>query len=192
MRFKITAVVFICVYMVNLTHAAATQFRTPKEVQSELISRGFDPGSADGVWGRKSILALKKYQRENGLEEKGTIDKATLEKLFPIVNPGSVVSQNSSASAILPQTDDRNSAATEAGVGTTDGNADSSSFKVLLFGAFLIVIMFWRRGKRKKSRRGEDYPLAAKVEPTLNTNKVRSRREVPRVDVQAKSPTRKR
>ncbi|KAB0564049.1 peptidoglycan-binding domain-containing protein [Brucella pituitosa] len=177
-------------------------------MQSELISRGFDPGSADGVWGRKSILALKKYQRENGLEEKGTIDKATLEKLFPIVNPGidkatleklfpivnpgSVVSQNSSASAILPQTDDRNSAGTEAGVGTTDGNADSSSFKVLLFGAFLIVIMFWRRGKRKRSRRGEDYPLAAKVEPTLNINKVRSRPEVPRVDVQAKSPTRKR
>ncbi|MGW6778648.1 peptidoglycan-binding domain-containing protein [Brucella pseudogrignonensis] len=117
MRFKITAVVFICVYMVNLTHAVAIQFRTPKEVQSELISRGFDPGSADGVWGRKSILALKKYQRENGLEEKGTIDKATLEKLFPIVNPRSVVSQNSSASAILPQTDDRNSAGTEAGVG---------------------------------------------------------------------------
>lgn len=175
MRFKITAVVFICVYMVNLTHAVATQFRTPKEVQSELISRGFDPGSADGVWGRKSILALKKYQRENGLEEKGTIDKATLEKLFPIVDPGSVVSQNSSASAILPQTDDRISIGTEAGVGTTDGNADSSSFKVLLFGAFLIVIMFWRRGKRKKSRRGEDDPLAAKVEPTLNINKVRSR-----------------
>lgn len=192
MRFKITAVVFICVSMVNLTDAIATQFRTPKEVQSELTSRGFDPGSADGVWGRKSVLALKKFQREYGLEEKGTIDKATLEKLFPIVDADPVVSQNSSKTAILTQAHDRNSTGTETDVGTTDGSADSSTFKVLLFGAFLIVIMFWRRGKRKKQRRGEDDPLATRVEPTLNINKVRSRPEVPRVDVQAKSPPRKR
>ncbi|MFC7067699.1 peptidoglycan-binding domain-containing protein [Brucella rhizosphaerae] len=192
MRFKITALVFISVSMANLTDAIATQFRTLKEVQSELTSRGFDPGSADGVWGRKSVLALKKFQRESGLEEKGTIDKPTLEKLFPIVDADTVVSQNSSGTAIITQAQDRNSIGTVADGGTTDGNADSSSFKVLFFGAFLIVMMFWRRGKRKKPGGGEDDPLAAKVEPTLNVTKVRSRSEAPRLDVRAKPSTRKR
>lgn len=53
-------------------------------VQRTLSELGFDAGGADGIWGAKSIAALKAFQRSKGLNPSGFIDQASLYALFPI------------------------------------------------------------------------------------------------------------
>lgn len=42
-----------------------------KRVQEALKAEGYDPGEADGIWGRRSIAALRKFQAATGLEVDG-------------------------------------------------------------------------------------------------------------------------
>lgn len=51
-----------------------------KQIQIALNSHGAML-KVDGMLGKKSCAALKKYQSENGLKATGMVDKATLEKL---------------------------------------------------------------------------------------------------------------
>lgn len=57
--------------------------RTPKDIQSALSQKGFNPGAVDGLWGKKSARALTEFQRSHGLPATGKIDDATLSALFP-------------------------------------------------------------------------------------------------------------
>ena len=50
-------------------------------VQSFLTSRGFEPGPIDGAFGEKTANALRSYQASVGLNQSGSIDDATLEKI---------------------------------------------------------------------------------------------------------------
>lgn len=52
-----------------------------KKVQKALNGCGYNCGTADGVIGAKTIKALKKYQRANGLTADGVIGTATLQCL---------------------------------------------------------------------------------------------------------------
>jgi uncharacterized protein (TIGR02594 family) len=58
---------------------------TPAAIQTRLIQLGFDlgPSKADGVWGRRSIAALKQFQGSHGLNPDGVASRATLALLFP-------------------------------------------------------------------------------------------------------------
>lgn len=58
---------------------------TIKEIQRKLIALGYDlgPAGADGVWGRRSIAALKLYQGKNGLKADGVPGAETTAKLDP-------------------------------------------------------------------------------------------------------------
>ncbi|HBF30466.1 MAG TPA: hypothetical protein DDW73_12720 [Rhizobium sp.] len=62
---------------------AFSQSRTPRDVQQALADRGYNVGVVDGVWGRRSITALKSFQASAGLPPTGVIDEATLERLIP-------------------------------------------------------------------------------------------------------------
>ncbi|MDO6416136.1 TIGR02594 family protein [Sphingomonas sp. BIUV-7] len=42
-----------------------------KAIQQALKDKGFDPGDVDGDWGRKTIAALRAFQKANGLEVDG-------------------------------------------------------------------------------------------------------------------------
>jgi peptidoglycan hydrolase-like protein with peptidoglycan-binding domain len=59
--------------------------RVPKdqlmEVQSLLIKLGFNPGPADGIIGPKTLEAVRKYQKSNGMEVDGKISEKLLEQL---------------------------------------------------------------------------------------------------------------
>lgn len=55
------------------------------EVQALLKKIGYNPGPIDGVFGKKTTKAIKKYQKDNGLEETGIIDDATFRKLLPLL-----------------------------------------------------------------------------------------------------------
>jgi uncharacterized protein (TIGR02594 family) len=56
---------------------------TVKEIQQVLQAAGFDPGPADGIRGRKTIMAIKEFQKAHGLAVDGVVDVKTAEKLFP-------------------------------------------------------------------------------------------------------------
>jgi uncharacterized protein (TIGR02594 family) len=68
-------------------------------IQQTLKDKGFDPGDVDGVWGRNTIAAVKKFQAQQGLEVDGVVGPKTTEALFagaPQPAPAAV------ASSMLP------------------------------------------------------------------------------------------
>jgi hypothetical protein len=52
-----------------------------RRLQEQLGAAGFDPGSADGVAGRRTVAALRALQEARGLEPTGKPDRATLSAL---------------------------------------------------------------------------------------------------------------
>src|SRR5262245_24049987 len=54
---------------------------TISEIQSALRAAGFDPGAVDGVWGRRTIAAVRAFQREKGLKVDGVVGPGTLNAL---------------------------------------------------------------------------------------------------------------
>jgi len=61
-------------------HAAE---RSVRDIQKALADQGYKPGVPDGVWGKRSIAALRAYQTANGLPPTGGADQATIDRLFP-------------------------------------------------------------------------------------------------------------
>lgn len=55
--------------------------RVIANVQSALQELGYDPGAIDGTFGPNTRRALLDYQRNNGLDDTGEIDDATLDSL---------------------------------------------------------------------------------------------------------------
>jgi peptidoglycan hydrolase-like protein with peptidoglycan-binding domain len=58
-----------------------------------LAAQGFDPGAADGLWGKKFVAALRAFQRSRGLAPTGIVDKGSFAVLFlqPITTSVSTV-----------------------------------------------------------------------------------------------------
>jgi peptidoglycan hydrolase-like protein with peptidoglycan-binding domain len=52
-----------------------------KEVQRRLALIGFKPGPADGLLGKQTVTALKRFQRHAGLKITGHINKEVLKRL---------------------------------------------------------------------------------------------------------------
>lgn len=57
--------------------------RDVEAIQQALHDKGFDPGPVDGIWGRKTIAAVKEFQRAEGLEVDGIYGPMTSSRLFP-------------------------------------------------------------------------------------------------------------
>lgn len=53
-----------------------------REIQQALKDKGFDPGAIDGVWGRKTIAAVKQFQSQQGLTADGIVGAKTKAALF--------------------------------------------------------------------------------------------------------------
>jgi hypothetical protein len=49
-----------------------------KQAQYALMERGYDPGEADGFYGRRTIAALREFQKENQLRQSGKLNRETL------------------------------------------------------------------------------------------------------------------
>ncbi len=58
---------------------------SPAAIQTRLLALGYDlgPAQVDGVWGRRSIAALKAFQETHRLHPDGIASRATLALLFP-------------------------------------------------------------------------------------------------------------
>jgi uncharacterized protein (TIGR02594 family) len=61
--------------------------RSVREIQQALNDKGFDPGGIDGVWGRKTIAAVKAFQSEHGLDVDGIVGPKTSGALFGNTTP---------------------------------------------------------------------------------------------------------
>lgn len=53
-----------------------------KEIQKALVTHGFLPGEIDGVLGRRTIAAIRSFQKQMGLEVDGIIGPNTTRALF--------------------------------------------------------------------------------------------------------------
>jgi ankyrin repeat protein len=61
------------------------------QAQEKLKDLGYDPGRPDGILGKKTKAAIRRFQRDNGLPETGKIDEQTKAKLS-ILKPDSQLS----------------------------------------------------------------------------------------------------
>lgn len=53
-----------------------------KDIQQQLAARGYTPGPIDGIWGRQTIAAVRRFQTRHGLEPDGVVGPLTLAALF--------------------------------------------------------------------------------------------------------------
>jgi peptidoglycan hydrolase-like protein with peptidoglycan-binding domain len=53
-----------------------------KEIQLRLHHLGFDPGTIDGAWGRRTQAAVRKFQSSNGLVADGIVGPKTYSALL--------------------------------------------------------------------------------------------------------------
>lgn len=52
------------------------------KIQNALIAKGFKPGKADGIWGRKTASAVIAFKKSNGLKSRSLIGPLTRAALF--------------------------------------------------------------------------------------------------------------
>lgn len=52
-----------------------------RQIQTALYNAGYDPGPIDGKLGKKTKLAIKEFQRDNGLSPDGVVGNKTWSKL---------------------------------------------------------------------------------------------------------------
>jgi peptidoglycan hydrolase-like protein with peptidoglycan-binding domain len=92
----------------SLANPSSAEIRPVRQVQQTLSDQGFEAGSADGIWGAKSVAALKAFQRAKGLNPTGVIDQATLQQLFPDARQAERAIAPSSATSVssMPQVSD--------------------------------------------------------------------------------------
>lgn len=80
--------------------------RSVRDIQQALFEKGYGPGTVDGVWGKKSIAALRSFQQSRGLPVTGVVDERVTRELFPTPpSPAPVVpkADNSPRPAAVPQ-----------------------------------------------------------------------------------------
>lgn len=65
----------------TITAEAAYNKATVKNVQKALNKLGYDCGTADGIAGKKTKAAIKKYQEDNDLKVTSTVDSKLLTSL---------------------------------------------------------------------------------------------------------------
>ncbi|MBB3979748.1 peptidoglycan hydrolase-like protein with peptidoglycan-binding domain/tellurite resistance protein [Rhizobium azooxidifex] len=85
MKFRPIVVLVVAAALLSPLTAASVSAaeRSVRDIQKALADKGFKPGALDGVWGKRSIAALRAYQTANSLPPTGTADQATIDRLFP-------------------------------------------------------------------------------------------------------------
>ncbi|MEN5034518.1 NlpC/P60 family protein [Pseudomonas sp. TWI929] len=53
-----------------------------RKIQEALVAKGFIPGEVDGIWGRRTIAAVKRFQQSAGLDADGIVGPKTSAALF--------------------------------------------------------------------------------------------------------------
>ncbi|WSG95359.1 peptidoglycan-binding domain-containing protein [Rhizobium johnstonii] len=80
---KFSVLAMACMFCAISTGQVHAEIRPVRDVQKALADQGFDAGSPDGIWGSKSVAALKGFQRAHGLTPSGVVTQDSLKALFP-------------------------------------------------------------------------------------------------------------
>ena len=76
------AVIFAVILIIGVSLSEASQYNFEVyEAQKILKDLGYDAGPLDGMWGKSTQSAIKKYQKAHSLAETGLLDKQTKEYL---------------------------------------------------------------------------------------------------------------
>ncbi len=67
-----------------------------RDVQQALSQKGFNPGEIDGVWGNRTISAVREFQKQQGLDATGSLNPQTTSALGIDENAGRVSDEPSS------------------------------------------------------------------------------------------------
>ena len=81
---KLSIAILMIILSVSLiqTISAESSHDDVHQVQKRLRELGYDPGPADGIWGKKTTLAVKLFQRDKGLPVTGKLDARTRAELM--------------------------------------------------------------------------------------------------------------
>ena len=73
----------------RLTENETSQRTLIRNIQQHLTEMGYQPGAIDGMPGKQTIAAVKKYQQDNGLKSDGVISEGLLTSLKKSVGENS-------------------------------------------------------------------------------------------------------
>ncbi len=71
-----------------------------KDIQKKLNEKGYSVGTVDGIFGSKTVSAVKKFQSDNGLTSDGIVGSRTAEKLGVDISGGSSGNSNYTGSDV--------------------------------------------------------------------------------------------
>ncbi|TBC87782.1 peptidoglycan-binding protein (plasmid) [Rhizobium leguminosarum] len=167
---KFSTLAMACTFCAISTGQAYAEIRPVRDVQKALADQGFDAGTPDGIWGSKSVAALKGFQRAHGLTPSGVVTQDSLKSLFPSSNadalpaapPADVV-----ATPIVPSVDPKPDVHSSEPVNLSSQlsppapaipvvnrsgskSGDSSGYLVVVF-LTIVAFLFFRKKSRKSS-----------------------------------------
>lgn len=89
---KMTAAISIIIFFAILLPIGYAESNNHEvyQVQIKLKELGYDPGASDGIWGKKTTSAIKRFQQDNGLPVTGHLDEKTRAKLIIKKRPSQV------------------------------------------------------------------------------------------------------
>lgn len=167
---KFSTLAMACMFCAISTGQVYAEIRPIRDVQKALADQGFDAGTPDGIFGSKSVAALKGFQRAHGLTPSGVVTQDSLKALFPSSNadaqpaapPVDVV-----AAPIVPAVDPKPEVLSSEPVSLSpqvsppapvfpvasrsgSKSGDSSGYLVVVF-LIMVAFLFFRRKSRKSS-----------------------------------------
>ena len=77
--FLVVSLLFVCVYGAALS--SGSRGEDVKQLQTALNNKGYDAGTADGIFGAKTRSAIIQFQKDSGLTADGIAGPKTLAKL---------------------------------------------------------------------------------------------------------------
>ncbi|OCJ12974.1 hypothetical protein A6U87_06650 [Rhizobium sp. AC44/96] len=146
------------------------EIRPVRDVQTALSEQGFEAGAPDGLWGAKSVAALKGFQRAHGMTPSGIVTQESLRALFPDAGRSSEVATLPSAeplsSSVTAKADEpadvaerpqepSSEAPLDLAQSTDIGKSESSQSDGGYLAAVILVVLgaLALRGKAKRPRR---------------------------------------
>jgi hypothetical protein len=100
------------------------------QVQQALKAKGYDPGAINGVMSSQTQEALRRFQKENGLQVTGTVDAQTAKALgVSTSTSGSAPSRDSSSGSSGSSSGSRgSSSSTESGSSGSSGSRSGPGY----------------------------------------------------------------